>query len=118
MKTSVIPSGDPDTPWVQISKLLRLWFFAYLALWIVWLIVMANFQHSNDAVAAATLATVVVYIGVIIASYKLQKHLNSIGLYKHRAWQIIAGALLLNPFLLGFLIPLSTILADRKCSAK
>jgi len=49
-----------------------------------------------------------------VFAYRVQRALNDAKLYKSGAWQIIAGGLLLNPFVLGFLIPASVLWVTRR----
>jgi hypothetical protein len=105
-----------EYPWSPDAKQLRQWFIGYL------LTFSAGIYVLSTAIAPAGIVMIVAalipYIASIAFAYRVQRALNQAGLYKPGAWQIIAGALLLNPFLLGFLIPTSVLWVTRRIEKK
>ena len=61
--------------------------------------------------------SVLPYGATLVYSYKLESKLNKAGLYKPGAWQVLMGGLILNPWLLGVIIPASALRAERKARA-
>lgn len=96
-----------EFPWSAHVKALRYWFLAFMLLWVfgvAWAI------GSDFKQLWLLFVSIVPYIGSIVYAYKVQDDLNRTGVYKAGAWQVIAGAFLLNPLLFGFLIPTSVLL--------
>ena len=54
------------------------------------------------------------YAGMMWLAWRIQKTLHESGLYRHGAWQVWVGALLLNPCALGWWIPVSVMLRAHK----
>lgn len=107
-------TSPPVYPWTADNVRLRNWFLAYLIVWGIGLYVL--FTRSGPDLTPGVyvlLLCVVPYIPCIVYAYRVQKHLNTAGLYAHGAWQVIVGALLLNPLFFGFLIPVSVLWTSR-----
>jgi Trypsin-like peptidase domain/Double zinc ribbon len=113
MATSMRISWTPD-----VSRL-RNWFYLYLVLWGSGLIV-AFAVPSEDFTPGIyiLLLAVVPYIVCIVYSYRVQDRLHRAGLYGHGAWHVLVGALLLNPFVLGLLIPVSVLWTAHRIGRK
>ena len=104
MAPTVRPSWTPDV------VRLRNWFYVYLALWVSGLLVMIAVPSADFTPGIYVfLLAVVPYIICIVHAYRVQDRLHTAGLYKHGAWHVLVGALLLNPLAFGFLIPASVL---------
>jgi hypothetical protein len=90
---------------------LQWWFVAYL---IVWGLGICAALVGLEAGRYIFFFCIVPYAFSIVYAYKAQKQLNTAGLYNPGAWQVIVGAFLLNPFLLGFFIPASVLWRSRR----
>jgi hypothetical protein len=119
------PQGPNEQhPWSADIQRLRKWFVAYLILLGSGLFVLARstdspeLRDSHPLVHWLLILCVVAYIGCIVYAYRVQKELNTAGLYRPGAWQVIVGAFLLNPFFLGFLIPASVLWANRRIARR
>ena len=105
---------ETEFPWSENARKLKTWFVAYL------LTLSAGFSlvisRSFDGAVGILLifGSLVPYIVAIVFSYRVQTELNRAKLYKPGAWQIILGALLFNPFILGFVIPASVLWVTRR----
>jgi len=84
--------------------------------------VFARFSDSPEfrgsAVSWVPILCFVAYVGCIVYCYRIQKDLNIAGLYRRGAWQVIVGAFFLNPFLLGFFIPISVLVAESSIAKR
>jgi hypothetical protein len=54
-------------------------------------------------------AALINYFALVWLCYKIQKTLHDSGLYGPGAWQVVVGALLLNPCAFGWWIPVSVL---------
>jgi hypothetical protein len=93
---------------------LRGWFTVYLVMLVSgYAMAIPGVLSGNEILTGMGgllfLGAVVPYIGAIVNGYKIQRTLNAKGLCKSGAWQVIAGALILNPLAFGFWIPLSVL---------
>jgi predicted PurR-regulated permease PerM len=96
--------------------MLTRWMSAHLTVWLAGIVVMiatAGREPVFTIGLVTFLASLVPYVGALIYAYRVQNALHRAGLYKHGAWQIVAGGLLLNPLVLGFVIPVSVINTAR-----
>ncbi len=111
-------NGSAEATRLSDAHRLRNWFGAYLILWAIGLY--ATFTSSPDLTPGiyVLLLAIVPYVLCIVYAYRVQKQLNTAGLYKPGAWQVIAGALLLNPFFIGFLIPASVLWTNWRLTRK
>jgi hypothetical protein len=107
---------SPDAPnWLPDSSRLLKWFVAYLALWIPGAILSISELSSEPPPGSTPWGTLllalslIVYIVSIVYAYRVQRDLHAAGLYRHGPWNVIVGALILNPFVLGFFIPASVL---------
>jgi len=103
-----------DFPWSEKTRKLKNWFAAYLLTLSAGLYLAINSNFNNPVGLILIFGSLLPYITCVVFAYQVQRALNHAKLYKGGAWQIIAGALLLNPFLLGFLIPASVLWATRR----
>lgn len=110
----MIAMTEDAMPWSADAKKLRVWFVAYLLTVSPGLYWAIDSKFENGLGVAVMLLALVPYIVAVVFAYRVQNALNKAKLYKGGAWQIIAGALLLNPWLLGFLIPASVLWATRR----
>lgn len=89
--------------------LLKIWFFLYLMLWPLGMYQAAKYGHKDLLIIC-----LFPYVVAVAYAYRLQKWLNRAKLYRHGAWQVIVGAVIMNPYAIGFLIPLSVIYVTRR----
>ena len=108
------PVRDDVFPWSLDAKKLKGWFAAYLLTVSAGLYWAIDSRFESGLGVAVMALALIPYIVSVVFAYRVQNALNKAKLYKGGAWQIIAGALLLNPFLLGFLIPASVLWATRR----
>ncbi|HXO86755.1 MAG TPA: hypothetical protein VN803_14635 [Gemmatimonadales bacterium] len=110
----------PEYPWSQSAKQLRQWFIGYLLTFSagIFLLSIARASAGVTVGVIVIVAALIPYLASIAFAYRVQRALNQARLYKPGAWQIIAGALLLNPFLLGFLIPVSVLWVTKRIEKK
>ncbi len=101
-------------PWSANARKLRNWFTAYLLTLSAGLYLAINSDFNNPVGLILIFGSLIPYITCVVFAYRVQRALNEAKLYRGGAWQIIAGALLLNPFLLGFLIPASVLWTARR----
>ena len=106
----------PEYPWSRSVKQLQGWFIGYLLTFSAGIYLVST-AHASEGVSVIV-AALIPYIASIVFAYRVQRALNQARLYKPGAWQIIAGALLLNPFLLGFLIPTSVLWVTKRIERK
>ena len=105
-------------PWSEDFRKLSKWFVAYvLTLSAAWYFV-ATLGFENPVGLLLLFGSLIPYIVSLVFSYRVQRSLNEAKLYRGGAWQIIAGALLLNPFALGAWIPTSVMWATRGIERK
>ena len=112
---------DPlNASWIADSRALRNWFCAYLALLATglytWITTSGTFDLSLGSYIL--LLSVVPYVVSIVYSYRVQKQLHASGLYRHSAFDIVFGAIVLNPFLLGWYIPASVLWTAHRVRRK
>jgi hypothetical protein len=90
---------------------LQRWFIAYVILWVLG--ICAAILRVEIGLYVL-LSCIVPYIPTIVYAYGTQRELNAAGLYRAGAWQVIVGALLLNPFFAGCIIPASVLWRSRR----
>jgi uncharacterized protein DUF4328 len=108
-------SPSPELPWSDDARALRNWFIGYMVVWVAGLALAIPSNFDNLAIL---LLSIVPYIGCIVYAYKVQDALNRAGLYKPGAWQVIAGAVLLNPLIAGLFIPTSVMWVASRIGRK
>ena len=101
-------------PWSANAGKLKTWFVVYLLTASAGLTLTINSHFENLIGLLITLGSLIPYVASLVFAYRVQDALNRAKLYKSGAWQIIAGGLLLNPFILGFLIPASVLWVTRR----
>jgi len=111
-----MPSIYQDPQFQEQRRRLRLWFAAYAILWASLFYLMFTLPSPADSAAFIALfwAVLVAYVGAIIYAYQVQRALHLAGLYKHGAWNVVVGGLLLNPYFIGVLIPASVLWAAHR----
>lgn len=99
--------------WTADTRRLRNWFIPYLLLWGAGI-------YAAIAGAGFTILflCIIPYIPCVVYSYRVQRELNRAGVYRPGAWQVIAGALILNPLAFGFLIPASVLLTSASITRR
>jgi len=101
-------------PWSADAGKLKTWFVAYVLTLSAGLYLAINSDFNNPIGLVLIFGSLIPYITCLVFAYRVQRALNDAKLYKSGAWQIIAGGLLLNPFVLGFLIPASVLWVTRR----
>jgi hypothetical protein len=123
------PTQAKTPDWILSWRSLRLWIKIFLILWlgggIVFLFIMTRSANSNQLVSIiktvaliAFFASIVPYIFCLVFAYKVQDSLHNEGYIKHGSWQVLVAGIILNPYFLGFYIPLSVNSAARKAFKK
>jgi len=103
-----------EFPWTENARKLKNWFAAYLLTVSAGLYWAIDTRFTSGLGVAVMFGSLIPYIASVVFAYRVQRALNQEKLYKPGAWQIIAGALLFNPFLLGFVIPASVLWVTRR----
>jgi len=103
-----------EFPWSADAGKLKTWFVAYVLTLSAGLYLAINSDFNNPIGLVLIFGSLIPYITCLVFAYRVQRTLNDAKLYKSGAWQIIAGGLLLNPFVLGFLIPASVLWVTRR----
>src|SRR5437773_2577209 len=105
--------------WASNAVRLRSWFYTYLIVWGIGLV--ATFSSSSPDLTPGIyvlLLAILPYIACIVYAYRVQSQLHAAGLYRHGAWHVLVGALLLNPLAFGLLIPDSVLWTARRVARK
>ena len=100
-------------PWHAQLRALQWWLLAYLVMWLAFWVGIGR-GAKEDTLGLLVMLVLVPYVGSIVYAYQVQRELNRAGLYKPGAWQVIAGAIILNPVVVGWFIPLSVIWVARR----
>lgn len=120
-----VPSQPPLVPsWYRSWQSLRTWFRIYLATWLGGAVVaigggiVASGSEGRRELMILVgvglfLSSIVPYVGSMYFAYKVQGSLRVAGEIKSGAWQVLVAGLLLNPYLLGFYVPLSVSFAAK-----
>jgi len=99
-----------ETPsWVRDARLLRRWFYVYLALWLpgAALFVAALATSSSTWVALRLVnGSIFPYLASLFYAYRVMRDLHAARLGPDGPWAVVLSAVVFNPFLLGFVIPL------------
>ena len=104
---------QPADQWMRDAATLKKWYLGYLAPWALgWILLIAG--QPTEVSLSVLLASIIPYIGCIVFAYRVQNGLNKAGLVKSGAWQVIVGAILFNPIVIGWAIPTSVLWAARK----
>ena len=90
---------------------LQRWFIAYVILWGLGICAAILRVEIGRYVFVSA---IVPYIPSIVYAYRTQKELNAAGLYHAEAWQVIVGAVILNPLFAGCIIPASVLWRSRR----
>ena len=113
-RRQLLPSPTQRRSWTLDVRRLRVWFVAYLIVWGLGIGAALIPSELDAAGRYVFLFSIVPYLLCIVFAYRVQRQWNAAGLYRAGAWQIIVGAILLNPFLLGFVIPASVLWRSRR----
>jgi hypothetical protein len=136
------PAMQFPVEWVKRAARLRAWFGVYIAVLIAtWTLLIVSLGSgiipSRSLLGLAGLAILVSYLFATVQAYKLQKHLDAVGLRKPAARQILLGAFvafaallfsadreiplavrgffaILSPYMLGFFVPYSVLRGFRR----
>ena len=109
---------EHEFPWSANKDKLRAWFTGYLltvsAGW-YWAV---NTGFESGLGLLVFFGSLVPYIVCVSYAYRVQDTLNKAKLYKPGAWQIIVGAVMFNPFILGIVIPASVLWVTKRIENK
>ena len=112
---------DPRTPtWPELKLDVPLQqLYACLGIYVVtlglfWLSVFKKIALPEGVFNPIMYAALANYFVLVWLCYKIQKTLHDSGLYGPGAWQVVVGALLLNPCGLGWWIPVSVVLSAAR----
>ena len=108
MSASVLP-----VTWHRDRRFLKGWLLAYLLAWVAFWLVALGTTLSEEATTLLFILLLAPYVTSIVYAYRVQRELNKAG-YKPGAWQVIVGAILLDPAVVGWLIPISVLWVSRK----
>lgn len=102
---------------------LKRWFLIYLMVWLggIGIFVFSAFSESQPIALLGLvvfLGSIIPYISAMIFAYRAQKILYESEVYPHGPWHIVVAALILNPWAVGFYVPLSTLLLFRRLHRK
>ena len=113
---SRIDLNDPRTPtWAELRLDVTLQqLYACLGIYVVtlalfWLSVLKKVALPEGVFNPIMYAALANYFVLVWLCYKIQKTLHDSGLYGPGAWQVVMGALILNPCALGWWIPVSVV---------
>ena len=109
---------EHEFPWSDSAAKLQAWFIGYLLTLAAGIYWVADTNLESGLGIIVVLGSLIPYVVTIVYSYRVQSALNQAKLYKPGAWQIIAGALLFNPFILGFVIPASVLWVTKRIEKK
>ena len=95
---------------------LKLWYCVYLAMWLGGIVGLVfafgyGFEPATTPALTVFLSSIVPYLICMILAAKVQGRMHSMGVYKHAGEQVVVAMFLLNPYVLGFYVPLSVLLA-------
>jgi hypothetical protein len=112
------PSAAPR-PWATDREALKKWFRIFLVAWLgggAILIVGLSTDITPILYVgfAGFIGSIIPYVKSLQYSYGVQSKLNAAKLYAPGAWQVVVGGIMLNPFVVGFLIPLSVLGTVKK----
>jgi hypothetical protein len=108
---------DETPPWLHDVQLLRRWFYVYLALWLpgAALFLSALSANSSTWVGLKILeGSVFAYVATVVYAYRVMRDLHAANLALDRPWTVVVVALILTPFLLGFVVPLWVLRDARR----
>jgi hypothetical protein len=105
------PALKLDVPLQQLYACLGIYVVTLLVFWLEVTKVISLPESVFNPFAYAALAN---YLVLVWLCYKIQKVLYDSGLGRHGAWQVVVGALLLNPCAFGWWIPISVLLSARR----
>src|SRR5262245_55554897 len=118
---SKIDLSDPRTPtWAELKLDVPLQqLYACLGIDVVtlalfWLSVLKVIALPEGVFNPIMYAALANYVALVWLCYKIQKTLHESGLLGSGAWQVVVGALILNPCALGWWIPVSVVLSASR----
>jgi hypothetical protein len=95
--------------------LLKMALVPYFALVVCfWLHVFGSWRLTGPALDIASWALALVYLFAIAETFYIQKVMHDSAVYRHAAWQVLVGALCLNPCAFGWWMPVSVLFAVRR----
>jgi hypothetical protein len=98
-------------PWAEDVRKLKKWLIAYVALLLVGWAGFISPYYSSPSNSQSSLmggvtmfgfvACLIPYVGSLAYAYRVQERLNTEGLDRSGAWQVVVVGIILNPWLLG-----------------
>ena len=118
MKDSIM--NPIDHRWTLDLRKLQYWFLAYVIVWglDLYAIFTSTSPDFSQGIYVIVVLCIVLYVVCIVYGYKIQSQLITLGLYNRGAWQVIVGAVILNPLAFGLLIPASVLLTGYRIRRK
>jgi hypothetical protein len=101
-----------DSIWEVESRKLKVWYYVYIGCWVGGILMLII--NNGLLILFFAFSALVTYIVCISYACKVQTALKVYGLGKAGSGQIIIAALILNPLIVGFYVPLSVLLAVRR----
>ncbi len=87
----------------------------YFALVIcLWLRMLGVWPMREALFNACAWALALTYLFLIAEAFYIQKVMHDSAVYRHGAWQVVVGAVVLNPCALGWWMPVSVLLAAAR----
>lgn len=114
-------ANNPDS-WLDSWSNLRVALKIYLVMWLGGGLVMVIRMVATEGSGLAALrgpgtlvflSSVLPYFVAIVFAYQVQDELSREKHISHGAWQVVVAALFLNPYVLGFYVPLSVSMKAR-----
>lgn len=108
-----------ERPWAKDRAGLKRWLLGFLLFWVGGLLlIFAGATFHSDRVTHigfwSVLGSPIPYLGSLVHAYRVQSKLHAMELYKHGAWNVLVGGLILNPWILGVIIPASVFSTVRR----
>jgi hypothetical protein len=91
-------------------------YFVTLALF--WCEVFSAIVLPLGGILAVAFCGIANYVFLTATAYSIQSKLHEAGQQKHGGWQVWVGALILNPVLVGWYIPVSVLFSARRIRRK
>jgi len=90
----------------------------FLLVCLFWWAVLGGHRPVSGWVNAVGWSGMAVYLLLVGEAFYIQKVMHDSCVYKHGAWQVLVGAVLLNPCAFGWWMPVSVLLAARRVRSR
>jgi hypothetical protein len=112
---------DPRTPtWPEllldghvsrVKASLALYFASLIA---VWTLIISSTRVSQSVGNLVFYLAAANYLFLVWSAYRIQETLHESGLHEYAGWRVWVGALLLNPLLLGWWMPIRVLFIAKE----